>query len=63
MMGQVWRFIEIVTAHPLETAVIGFAIFFVASVFGVVGIMHARRVWRMPMIRLPSPEDRRKTQR
>jgi hypothetical protein len=58
MMDPVWRFIDMVAAHPFASAVIAFAIFFAASLCALITIEYARRIWRMPMIRLPPPEDR-----
>ena len=58
MMDPIWRFIDMAAARPFATAVVAFAIFFVASLCVLLTIEYARRVWRMPMIRLPPPEDR-----
>ena len=58
MIDPVWRFIDMVAAQPFASAVIAFAIFFVASLCVLITIEYARRIWRMPMIRLPPPEDR-----
>jgi hypothetical protein len=58
MIDPVWRFIDMVAAHPFASVVIAFAIFFVASVYALITVTYARTIWRMPMIRLPPPEDR-----
>ncbi len=58
MMDPIWRFIDMAAARPFATVVVAFAIFFVASLCVLLTIEYARRVWRMPMIRLPPPEDR-----
>jgi len=59
-MDPVWRFIDMVAARPFASAVVAFAIVFVALLCVLITIEYARRIWRMPMIRLPPPEDRAK---
>jgi hypothetical protein len=65
-MDRAWRFIEIVAAHPFEAAVVAFAVFFVLSIFAIVGITHWRSIYRIHrrtgllLGQLPPPEDRRR---
>ncbi|MBX9777159.1 MAG: hypothetical protein K2Y71_22505 [Xanthobacteraceae bacterium] len=56
-MDQLWRLIDFVAANPFASAVIAFAILLVGSLFAMFGVMHAQWIWRLPMIRLPPPED------